>query len=291
MSDVNRVQLIGYLTEDVDVRELSSGMAVTDLNIQVKSRFTKDDGSEGISTSFHTVTVWGQPAKFVGEYSRRGSQIYISGRLKTDSWEDDQGKQRWKTKVIADSFGGIVLLDPRVPLSPIGEASLVSGGLNRAEIIGNVTKDLELRKTPGDRSVVNFGVATNRNWKDRDSGEKKEEVEFHNVVLWGRLAEDAEKIMKKGSRVYISGPVSTRSWETPEGEKRYTTEIVAHEALSLGHPAEDLASPRGEKTEASKDLPAKTAKGKLTNKKEATEAAEVPEINYESEIKPEDLPF
>ena len=95
-NDVNQVQLIGYITDDIEVRNLSSGVVVTDLNIQVKARFLKEDGTEGIATSFHTVTVWGQSAGFLQQYGRRGSQVYVSGRVKTDSWEDDQGQKKWK---------------------------------------------------------------------------------------------------------------------------------------------------------------------------------------------------
>lgn len=280
-ADVNQIQLIGYLTQDVEVRNLPSGIAVTDLNVQVKSRFQKEDGSEGISTSFHTVTVWGQSATFVGQYSRKGSQVYISGRLKTDSWEDDQGQKKWKTKVVADRFGGVVLLDPRVPLSPLDETFAVSGGLNRADVLGNMVKDPEMRQTPGGRTVVNFSVATNRKWKD-SSGEEKEDTEFHNIVAWGRLAEDTEKIVKKGQRVFVSGALNKRSWETPAGEKRYATEIIAEQVLALGHPTVELGTAGIDESAGNEPSSRDRDTGPDIN---------LPEINYESEIKPEDLPF
>jgi len=286
MTDVNKIQLVGYLTEDIDVRTLPSGVAVTDLNIQVKARFQKDDGTDGIATSFHTVTVWGQSATFLQQYGHKGSQVYISGRLKTDSWEDDQAQKKYKTKVVADRFGGVTLLDPRVPLSPLDETFAVAGGLNRVDVLGNVTKDLEMRQTPNGRNVVNFSVATNRKWKDTASGEDREETEFHNVVAWMRLAEDAEKILKKGQRAFVSGQLTKRSWETPTGEKRYATEIIADQILALGHPATDLASGKANRSEE-EAVPPEKSQEMASNPQDIN----VPEINYESEIRPEDLPF
>jgi single-strand DNA-binding protein len=104
--------------------------------------------------------------------------------------------------------------------------------LNRATIIGHMTRDPELRSTPNGQSVANFSVATNRRWTSRE-GEQQEETEFHDVVSWGKLAEIADQILSKGNLVYIEGRLQTRSWEAQDGSKRQRTEIVADNIINL----------------------------------------------------------
>lgn len=104
---------------------------------------------------------------------------------------------------------------------------------NKAIILGNLTRDPEVRTTPSGQTVASFGVATNRFWTDKESGEKKQQAEFHNVVAWRRLAEIAQKFLKKGSLVYVEGRLQTRNWEDQQGNKKYRTEIVA-ERIQLG---------------------------------------------------------
>lgn len=105
-------------------------------------------------------------------------------------------------------------------------------GLNKVQLIGNVTRDPELKYTPSGSAVCTLSVATNRDWKD-ESGKKVEEVEFHRIVAWSKLAEICGQYLKKGSKVYIEGRLQTRKWQTKEGEDRYTTEIVANEMMML----------------------------------------------------------
>jgi len=104
--------------------------------------------------------------------------------------------------------------------------------LNRATVIGNVTKDPELRNTTTGKSVSTFGVATNRAWNDQ-SGQKQEEVEYHNVVAWGKLAEICSQYLGKGRKVYVEGRLRTREWEGQDGSKRRTTEIIAENVIML----------------------------------------------------------
>ncbi|OGZ61645.1 MAG: hypothetical protein A3H51_00110 [Candidatus Spechtbacteria bacterium RIFCSPLOWO2_02_FULL_38_8] len=104
---------------------------------------------------------------------------------------------------------------------------------NKAIIVGNVTQDPEVRTTPSGDKVANFSVASNRIWTDKNTGEKQQKAEFHNVVVWRRLAEIAEQYLNKGSLVLIEGRIETRSWEGQDGNTRYKTEIVA-ETMQLG---------------------------------------------------------
>ncbi len=104
--------------------------------------------------------------------------------------------------------------------------------LNKAQIIGNITQDLELKQTPNGQNVMSFSVATNRNWTDW-SGMRQEQTEFHNVVLWGKLAEIANEYLWKGRKVYIEGRLQTRNWEAQDWTKRYRTEIIWENMIML----------------------------------------------------------
>jgi len=104
--------------------------------------------------------------------------------------------------------------------------------LNKAFLLGNLTRDPEVRTTPSGQTVAAFGLATNRTWKDK-MGQKQEKVEFHNIVLWGRLAEIAAQYLKKGQNIFIEGRIENRSWTGPDGQKKYKTEIVA-ENMQMG---------------------------------------------------------
>ncbi len=105
--------------------------------------------------------------------------------------------------------------------------------LNKVFILGNLTRDPELRQIPSGQNVATFSVATNRAWTDK-SGVKQTQVEFHNIVLWGRLAEIAHQYLAKGRLVFIEGRMNTRAWQDQQtGQKRSRTEIVA-ETMQLG---------------------------------------------------------
>jgi len=152
--------------------------------------------------------------------------------------------------------------------------------LNKVFIVGRLTRDPEMRTTPNGQKVTTLGVATNRVFKDKD-GNKQEQVEFHNVVLWARLAEIASQYLIKGQELMVEGRLQTRSWDGQDGVKRYRTEIIA-ESMQLG------AKPGG-RTE-----------GKFSQKQESQSAAakkEAPTPNASAtnedveEIKIEDIPF
>ena len=104
--------------------------------------------------------------------------------------------------------------------------------LNRAMIIGNLTRDPEVRTTNSGKNVASFGVATNSVWTDA-SGQKQEKVEFHNIVAWGKLADICGQYLGKGRKVYVEGRLQTREYEGKDGQKRRTTEIVAENMIML----------------------------------------------------------
>lgn len=104
--------------------------------------------------------------------------------------------------------------------------------LNRAQIIGNLTRDPETRTVPSGQTVASFAVATNRRWTTQ-TGETQDATEFHEVVAWGKLADIAAQILSKGKKVYVEGRLQTRQWDTPDGDKRQRTEIIAENLIAL----------------------------------------------------------
>ena len=107
-------------------------------------------------------------------------------------------------------------------------------GINKVILIGRLGQDPEVRYTPSGVAVANFSIATSEEWTDKDSGEKKERTEWHRIVAWRRLGEICGEYLSKGRQVYVEGRLQTRSWDDRDGNKRYTTEIVASDVQFLG---------------------------------------------------------
>ena len=161
--------------------------------------------------------------------------------------------------------------------------------LNRVQLIGNLTRDPELRYTPSGTAVCSFSIATNRSWTT-DTGEKKDEADFHRIVAWNKLAELCSQFLVKGRKVYVEGRLQTRSWAAQDGTQKQTTEIVINDMILLDSKrtgdqevvaAEEAEEPVEEVHKAEKTTKAKTAK-----KEEAAE-----EEPKEDEIAPDDIPF
>ena len=119
-------------------------------------------------------------------------------------------------------------------------------GLNKVMVIGNLGADPEMRYTANGNALTSFNVAVNRNYTTPD-GERREETEWFSVVAWQKLAEQCSQFLQKGRRVYVEGRLRTRSWDTPDGQKRYRTEVVADRVLFLDRPG---GAPLPEETEA-----------------------------------------
>ena len=144
-------------------------------------------------------------------------------------------------------------------------------GINKVILVGNLGADPEVRKTNSQQTFTQFSLATSESWVNRD-GERQEKTEWHRIVVWGKLAETCAKHLSKGRQVFIEGRVQTRSWETEQGGKRFTTEIIAGQVLFLG----------GRGASAERDEVSHTAHSGAGFKKE-------PE--FSSPSKEEELPF
>lgn len=154
--------------------------------------------------------------------------------------------------------------------------------LNRATIIGNLTRDPEVRQTPSGQSVCSFSVATNRTWSGQD-GQKQEATEFHNVVAWGKLAEICGQYLNKGRKVYIEGRLQTRDWEGQDGVRRYRTEIITENMIIL-----DRA---GGSTPSGSSFGGGSAFGGGAFTPPSPPTQDDPSPNPDDEIKIEDIPF
>jgi single-strand DNA-binding protein len=106
------------------------------------------------------------------------------------------------------------------------------GSVNKVILVGNLGKDAEVRVTPGGQSVASFSIATTENWTSKE-GEKKEQTEWHRIVLWGKTADSLQPYLVKGKQIYLEGRLQTRQWEK-EGQKHYTTEVKADKIVLLG---------------------------------------------------------
>jgi len=150
--------------------------------------------------------------------------------------------------------------------------------VNKAILVGRLTRDPELRNTSTGQTVATFGLATNRNWTDKN-GQKQDKTEFHNIVLWGRLAEIAGQYLTKGQETYIEGRLQHRTYTAKDGTEKRITEIVG-ETMQMG------SRPRGAEYQPKNSAPAAT--------QPAAPTEEIPTINLDDEqgeVKIEDVPF
>src|SRR5579859_6379318 len=162
--------------------------------------------------------------------------------------------------------------------------------LNKVMLIGNLTRDPELRYTPQGTAVATFSIATNRQWKT-ESGELKDNAEFHRIVAWDKLAEICGKMLKKGTRTYVEGRLQTRSWQAQDGTQKTTTEIVITDMIVLDSRGRtddisvpDDLEPKEEKAEKVEERPAKKAKSEKSET--------LPSGNEkDEEVDNDDIPF
>ncbi len=171
--------------------------------------------------------------------------------------------------------------------------------LNRVQLIGNLTRDPELRYTPNGAAVCSFSIATNRSWTT-DTGEKREEVDFHRIVAWNKLAEICSQFLVKGKKTYVEGRLSTRNWTGQDGTQKTTTEVVIDDMILLDGKGGGSSSSAVASSQTSDQEP-KVKEGKGTEEPKETKAAKKIESKKEEtpaegndkseEVMPDDIPF
>ena len=174
--------------------------------------------------------------------------------------------------------------------------------LNRVQLIGNLTRDPELRYTPNGTAVCSFGLATNRSWTT-DTGEKREETEFHKIVAWNKLAELCSQFLVKGRKVYVEGRLSTRSWTGQDGQQKTRTEIIINDMILLDSKYQQGVAQTGQSTTAANsasddsatNAPSVVQSAKSTGKKQEEDVVEeeniAPAAKKDEEVMPDDIPF
>lgn len=155
--------------------------------------------------------------------------------------------------------------------------------LNRASILGRLTADPEVRTTPSGQNVATLSVATNQTWTDK-SGNKQEKAQFHNCVLWGRLADIASQYLSKGRRVFLEGRIETRDWLGKDGVKRYRTEIIVNQMIMLD-------GSKGSSNQSGGDFDQSGSDETPTIQRESSSPSGQVEANDSEEIRVEDIPF
>lgn len=153
--------------------------------------------------------------------------------------------------------------------------------LNQVQLIGNLTRDPELRYTPQGTAVCSFGLATNRGWTT-DNGEKKEEAEFHKIVAWNKLGELCSQLLTKGRKVYVEGRLSTKSWTGQDGAQRTTTEIVIDDMIILDSRREGDATAEEHAPDESQEE--SSVEPEVKEEKKTSKKAD-------EDVNPDDIPF
>ena len=157
--------------------------------------------------------------------------------------------------------------------------------LNKVQLIGNLTKDPELKFTPNGAAVCTIGIATNRSWTT-DTGEKKDEADFHRLVAWNKLAEICGQLLKKGRKVYVEGRLQTRNWQDKDGQTKYMTEVVLSDMILLDSKRDGEVSSSSSEFNVPEDLDEsqvpleETSKPKRKSKKEDVESPASDDIPF-----------
>lgn len=170
--------------------------------------------------------------------------------------------------------------------------------LNKVQLIGNLTRDPELRYTPNGNAVCSFSIATNRNWTT-DSGEKREEVDFHRIIAWNKLGELCSQFLVKGRKVYVEGRLTTRTWTGQDGAQKSTTEVIINDMILLdraGGVSAAATEPKEEAPTAEAKETASTSNVAAVKDVKTTKKSSKPESKEESsqsdeEVMPDDIPF
>ncbi len=172
--------------------------------------------------------------------------------------------------------------------------------LNKVMFIGNITSEPETKATPSGVNFTKFSLATNRRWKDQQTGEMKEDAQFHNIVAWRGLSDVISKYAHKGKKIYIEGRLTHRSYDGQDGQKKYWTEVVADNIILLGAPGENNANTPANQNVTENNNPETVNQPNNATPPPANEdvtipaTEEIPTIDVDAdteEIKVEDIPF
>lgn len=278
---LNSIQLAGTLTQAAELRYTAGGLAILEMNIGGNDHVMGDDGQMRDLAWYHRATVFGAAAESLANQVSEGTPIFIDGALDYRSWDGQDGQRRSALNVKAIRVE-VMSFGPRK-----GEQTVIDSrgqhrlkqALNDVRLIGNLTRDAELRYTPSGSAVTRFSVAVNERYRDR-SGSDQEKTHYVDVNVWRDLAEGSADL-RKGDPVFIMGRLVNDSWTDKEGNRRYTTRVEGSrvEFLTRGPGQSGGTSPQAS---GYQNQPAQPAQASQSS----------PALDIDEEFPPEeDLPF
>jgi single-strand DNA-binding protein len=273
---LNRVTLVGTLTQDPELRYTPGGLAVMDLNLAGNDIVTDEQGQTREPAWYHRIKLLGKSAEFWGDTLKAGMALFVDGRLEYRSWEQD-GQKKSSLDIRADRMEIVSLEGKRgqVTITDARGQERLKDGYNHVMLVGNLTRDPELRYTPQGTAVTRLSLAVNEKYTTRQGGEQ-EKVHYVEAQAWRELAEYAAEL-KKGDGAFLIGRLVNDSWTAQDGTRRFTTRV---ELSRL----ERLARGTGQSTGGNSSQMASIAKGR-TGKVDIEEG-------LEDDFPPEeDLPF
>ncbi|AFD27499.1 single-stranded DNA-binding protein [Deinococcus gobiensis] len=219
---MNHVFLIGALARDPELRYTPSGTAVFEATVAGEDHIVGNDGRERKLPWYHRVSILGKPAEWQAERNLKGGDaVMVEGNLEYSQWEAPEGGKRSMVRVKAMRMEQLGYTPELV--QDAGGGVRMSGGMNEVVLVGNVTRDPELRYTPAGDAVLALGLAVNETWNDRQ-GQKQEKTHWIDVTLWRDLAERMKEL-KKGDPVLVQGRLVNEAWTDRDGNKRNTTKL------------------------------------------------------------------
>ena len=221
---LNSVHLAGTLTQAPELRYTPGGLAILELNLGGNDSVLGDDGQMRELAWYHRVSVFGSAAESLATQVSAGTPLFIEGALNYRSWEaDGQRRNALDVKAIrVEVLGFGPRKGEQTVLDSRGQHRL-KNALNEVKLIGNLTRDAELRYTPSGSAVTRFSLAVNERFRDR-SGSDQERTHYIDVNVWRDLAEGSAEL-RKGDPVFVTGRLVNDSWTDSDGNRRYTTRV------------------------------------------------------------------
>jgi len=221
---LNRVTLVGTLTQDPEMRYTAGGLAVMELNLAGNDVVTDEQGQTRELAWYHRIKLLGKSAEFWGDTLKAGMALYVEGKLEYRSWEQD-GQKKSSLEIRADRMEVVSLEGKRgqVTVTDARGQERLKDGLNHVMLVGNVTRDPELRYTPQGTAVTRLSLAVNEKFTTRQGGDQ-EKVHYVEAQAWRELAEFAAEL-KKGDGAFLIGRLVNDSWTAQDGTRRYTTRV------------------------------------------------------------------
>lgn len=222
---LNTIFLVGTLTQAPELRYTPGGLAILEMNLGGNDHVIGDDGQPRDLAWYHRVTVFGAAAESLANQLEFGSPVFVEGALNYRSWDGPDGNRRSALDVKAIRVE-VLTFGPRKGETTVTDTKgqhRIKNALNEVMLIGNLTRDAELRYTPSGSAVARFSVAVNERFRDR-SGADQERTHYVDVNVWRELAEACAEL-QKGDPVFVIGRLVNDSWTDQEGNRRYTTRV------------------------------------------------------------------